>query len=159
MVPVSWLDLRLRVYRDGRRLKDSDGLPIRSTGMCWQPGDVKKAREGEADGRRRRRWGWRHGDGSKASSTLEMEAKTEKQCFLLSFLLYIQLHSREKMKNNEYHKKRKNEYHVSYVNVCKRLHTSTKVEVYEYHELCIRVPECPHEIPPKLFVFFSFCLI
>ena len=38
-----------------------------------------------------------HGDGSRASSTLEMEmemeAKTEKPLFLLSFLLYIQLYA------------------------------------------------------------------
>ena len=35
-------------------------------------------------------------------------------------------------------KKKENEYHESYVNVCKRLKTSTKVEVCEYYELCIR---------------------
>ena len=29
-------------------------------------------------------------------------------------------------------KKKENEYHESYVNVCKRLQTSTKVEVCEY---------------------------
>ena len=29
-------------------------------------------------------------------------------------------------------KKKKNKYHESYVNVCKRLQTSTKVEVCEY---------------------------
>ena len=33
-------------------------------------------------------------------------------------------------------KKKENEYHESYVNVCKRLQTSTKVEVCEYYELC-----------------------
>ena len=59
------------------------------------------------------------------------------------------------LKNNEYHKKKQkqkpkipqkipkiekkkgNEYHESYVNVCKRLKTSTKVEVCEYYELWI----------------------
>ena len=60
------------------------------------------------------------------------------------------------LKNNEYHKKKQkkpkkyqkipkkipkiekkkeNEYHKSYVNVCKLLKTSTKVEVCEYYEL------------------------
>ena len=50
------------------------------------------------------------------------------------------------LKNNEYHKrkpkkgkKKENEYHISYVNVCKRLHTSTKVEVRESHELWLDV--------------------
>ena len=32
-------------------------------------------------------------------------------------------------------KKKENEYNVLYVNVCKRFHTSTKVEVCEYYEL------------------------
>ena len=32
-----------------------------------------------------------------------------------------------------------NEYHVSYVNVCKRSRMSTKLDVCEYHELCFLV--------------------
>ena len=36
-------------------------------------------------------------------------------------------------------KKKENEYHESYVNVCKRLQTSTKVEVCEYYELCLHI--------------------
>ena len=85
---MSRLDLRLRVCRDGRRPKDWDGLPIRSVGQHWQPGDVKKAAKGGGGG-----GGGMHGDGGRASSTLGMEAKTEKPLFLLSFLLYIQLHA------------------------------------------------------------------
>ena len=48
-------------------------------------------------------------------------------------------------KNKKKPTKKENEYHVSYVNVCKRLHTSTKVEVREYHELWLRLepqPQC-----------------
>ena len=70
-----------------------------------------------------------------ASSTLdiEMERKTETETVE---------RKREKMKNNEATKKPKkgkkgNEYHIPYVNVCKRSHTSTKPDVCEYHELCI----------------------
>ena len=38
-------------------------------------------------------------------------------------------------KTQKIEKKKENEYHVSYVNVCKHLQTSTKVEVCEYYEL------------------------
>ena len=47
MVPVSQLDLRLRVCRDRRRPKDWDGLPIRSAGLRWRRGDVRKQLEKE----------------------------------------------------------------------------------------------------------------
>ena len=45
--------------------------------------------------------------------------------------------AKKKPKNRQ---KWENEYHVSYVNVCKCLHTSTKVEVREYHELWLYMP-------------------
>ena len=40
--------------------------------------------------------------------------------------------------------KKENEYHESYVNVCKHLQTSTKVEVCEYYELCIYLVKAVH---------------
>ena len=42
-------------------------------------------------------------------------------------------------KNTKNREKKENEYHKSYVNVCKRLQTSTKVEVCEYYELCLHI--------------------
>ena len=77
-----------------------------------------------------------------ASSTLdiEMERKTETETVE---------RKREKMKNNKAKKKTQfknqkrekkgNEYHVSYVNVCKRSHTSTKLDICEYHELWLQI--------------------
>ena len=47
--------------------------------------------------------------------------------------------TRKNKKIPKIERKKENEYHESYVNVYKRLKTSTKVEVCEYYELCLEI--------------------